>query len=144
MNFRSLMIPVVEGEQPDAEHLSVILQDDATTADSILLSWGTKSMRGSITVFVPKGKELTLHHEFRLRTRDSFPNYKTHALDGQMVPTSVASTIDAMEWNASRLHALQIVVRPASGTMKKQPVTDKARTKLDAAVDVYPNPAQHV
>ena len=44
-----------------------------------------------------------------------------------------------MPHNASRLHALQVMVKPASGITSFDPVKDADRTQLDAPVDLYPN-----
>ena len=142
VNFRSLVIPVVAGEEPDAAHESCILQNNTTYSPSSQedIPWGTVSLRGSFTFIVPKGKEAHLHHEFRLRDNASFPNYYTSQYDGQMVPTAVAGRFDQMVHNASRLNQLQIIVRPAFGYTNKSPVIDTARTQLDSPVDVYPNP----
>jgi hypothetical protein len=92
--------------------------------------------------YVPKGKEAYLHHEFRLRTKDSIipsGGYATNPLDGQKVPDNIAGQIDQMAYTASRLNALQIVVKPARGTSNTSPVVDPERAQLDPAVDVYPN-----
>lgn len=142
VNFRSLVIPVVQGETPDAEHMSCILQNNNTYSPSSKedIPWGTVSLRGSFTFIVPKGKEAYLHHEFRLRDNASFPDYYFSQYDGQRVPTAVAGRFDQMVHNASRLNALQVIVRPAFGYTNKSPVIDVARDQLDAPVDVYPNP----
>lgn len=99
-------------------------------------------MRGSLVFYVPKGKEAYLHHEFRLRTKESIVpsgGYATNPLDGQKVPDNIAGQIDRMLYTASRLNALQIIVKPARGTSNTHPVTDPERSQLDPAVDVYPN-----
>ena len=142
VNFRSLMLPVVEGTTPDAEHMSSILQSNTTYSPPSRedIPWGTISLRGTITFIVPKGKEAHLHHEYRLRTNSSFPNYYTSQYDGQRVPTEIAGQFDRMVHNASRLNQLQIIVRPAFGYTDKSPVIDVARNQLDAPVDIYPNP----
>ena len=142
MNFRSLVLPVVNGEDPDAAHMSSILQDDVTySASDPQIPWGTKSMRGTVTFIVPKGKEAYLHHEFRFRSIESSKtaSYATNTLDGQRVPTEKASVVDKMDYNASRLNALQVIVKPTMGYTQKDPVIDKAKDQLDPAVDVYPN-----
>lgn len=140
-NFRSLLVPVVEGNEIDATMFSSILQDQSTVSyqSQPYLPWGTVCLRGSLVFYVPKGKEASLHHEFRLRTHDSHAQYATNALDGQKVPDDIAGQIDRMLYTASRLNALQIVVKPARGTSNTHPVTDPERTQLDPAVDVYPN-----
>ena len=140
-NFRSLLVPVAEGSEIDATMFSSILQDQSTVSyqSQPYLPWGTVCLRGSLVFYVPKGKEAYLHHEFRLRTHDSHAQYATNALDGQKVPDDVAGQIDRMLYTASRLNALQIVVKPARGTSNTHPVTDPDRAQLDPAVDVYPN-----
>ena len=146
VNFRSLVVPVVQGDSPNVARESSILQswamshgriDDLSVVPHI--PWGSTSMRGSFTFLVPKGKEAYLHHEFRLRTTDSFPNYKSHSLDGQKVPDDIAGQINRMLWNASRLNALQVIVKPARGVKNMNPTTDPDRSQLDPAVDEYPN-----
>lgn len=142
-NFRSLLIPVAEGTEIDATMFSSILQAQSTVSTSTpYIPWGTVCLRGSLVFYVPKGKEASLHHEFRLRTKDSiFPSggYATNPLDGQKVPDEIAGQIDQMAYTASRLNALQVVVRPARGVSNTSPVTDPERTQLDPAIDVYPN-----
>lgn len=140
-NFRSLLVPVVQDSEIDATMFSSILQDQSTVSyqSQPYLPWGTVCLRGSLVFYVPKGKEAYLHHEFRLRTHDSHAAYATNALDGQKVPDDIAGQVDRMLYTASRLNALQIVVKPARGTSNTNPVTDPERTQLDAPVDVYPN-----
>lgn len=144
-NFRSLLIPVAEGSEVDATMFASILQDQSTVSFSAPESpWGTVCLRGSLVFYVPKGKEASLHHEFRLRTKASsmgppVGGYATNPLDGQKVPDNIAGQIDQMTYTASRLNALQIVVKPARGTSNTHPVTDPDRSQLDPAVDVYPN-----
>ena len=97
-------------------------------------------MRGSFTFIVPKGKEASLHHEWRFRSYGSFPNYYTNATyDGKKVPDNIASQINQLPWNASRLNALQVIIEPTAGTANYEPVADAIRAQLDAAVDAYPN-----
>lgn len=140
-NFRSLLVPVVEGSAIDATMFSSILQDQSTVSwqNQPYIPWGTVCLRGSLVFYVPKGKEAYLHHEFRLRTKDSHAAYATNALDGQKVPDEIAGQVDRMLYTASRLNALQIIVKPARGTSNTSPVVDAERSQLDAAVDVYPN-----
>ena len=140
-NFRSLLIPVAEGSQVDATMFASTLQDQSTVSFSSqpYLPWGTVCLRGSLVFYVPKGKEASLHHEFRLRTHDSAAQYATNPLDGQKVPDEIAGQVDKMLYTASRLNALQIVVKPARGTSNTSPVVDPERSQLDPAVDVYPN-----
>lgn len=143
VNWRSLVVPVVEGTTPNVTMMSSILQDDASTRNinnERVIPWGTKSLRGSFTFIVPKGKEAYLHHEFRLRSVDSGTQYWTDATyDGKRVPNEIAGQIDKMQHNASRLHALQVIARPASGVNNFDPVKDADREQLDAATDLYPN-----
>ena len=144
-NFRSLLIPVAEGSEVDATMFSSILQSQSTVSfGTPEIPWGTVCLRGSLVFYVPKGKEAHLHHEFRLRTKASsmgppVGGYVTNPLDGQKVPDDIAGQIDKMAYTASRLNALQIVVKPARGTSNTHPVTDPDRSQLDPAVDVYPN-----
>lgn len=143
INWRSLIVPVVEGTTPNVEMMSSILQDDCTTRNlnnERVIPWGTKSMRGTVTFIVPKGKEAYLHHEFRMRTVESGANYWIDATyDGKIVPPEIASQINTMPHNASRLHALQVIVKPASGVTSFDPVKDADRAQLDSPVDLYPN-----
>lgn len=138
-NFRSLVVPVVDGASyVNVEKEASILQTNASYSSSPEIPWGSQSLRGSFTFIVPKGKEAHLHHEYRIRTNASFPNYATHALDGQKVPASEASQVDHMRWAASRLNALQVIVRPTNGVSNMSPVVDAERDRLDPAVDEYP------
>ena len=140
-NFRSLLVPVVQDHAVDATMFSSILQDQSTVwhTSQPYIPWGTVCLRGSLVFYVPKGKEASLHHEFRLRTHDSHASYATNALDGQKVPDEIAGQVDRMLYTASRLNALQIVVKPARGTSNTSPVVDPERSQLDAPIDVYPN-----
>lgn len=139
-NFRSLVVPVVEGTEIDATMFSCTLQNQSTVSSSNpAIPWGTICMRGSLVFYVPKGKEAYLHHEFRLRGFPTPIQYLTNALDGQKVPDSEAGAVDHGRYTMSRLNALQIVVEPARGTSNTSPVTDPERSQLDPAVDVYPN-----
>ena len=140
LNFRSLVVPAIVGEQViNVEKMSSILQDDSTVSFSApIIPWGSKSMRGSFTFIAPKGKEAYLHHEFRLRTQSSFPNYYENATyDGKRVPDNIASQVNALPWNASRLNALQVIVEPTFGVANFDPVVDPERSQLDPAVDEY-------
>jgi hypothetical protein len=143
VNFRSLLVPVVQGEEINVDRMSSILQDDCSTRDinnERVIPWGTKSMRGSFTFIVPKGKEASLHHEFRLRTTDSGAGYWINpTYDGKKVPDEIAGQIDAMPHNASRLNALQVIVKPARGVVSFNPVKDADRAQLDDPVDAHPN-----
>lgn len=138
-NFRSLVVPVVQGAPVvDVEKEASILQGNASYSATPQIPWGSQSLRGSFTFIVPKGKEASLHHEYRIRTNASFPNYATNALDGKKVPDAEASQIDHMLWAASRLNALQVIVRPTNGVSNMEPVVDAVRGQLDPAVDEYP------
>lgn len=141
VNFRSLMVPVVAGTSINVAKMSSILQDDTTySASGPEIPWASKSMRGSISFIVPKGKEAYLHHEYRLRTVDSHAAYALNATyDGKKVPDNIAGQIDTMPYNASRLNALQIVAKPARGISNLDPTVDTIRSQLDAPVDEYPN-----
>lgn len=140
-NFRSLVVPVAEGSQVDATMFASILQNQSTVSfsETPYIPWGTVCMRGSLVFYVPKGKEASLHHEFRLRTKNSAAQYATNALDGQKVPDNIAGQIDQMAYTASRLNALQIIVKPARGSANTSPVVDPERSQLDDPVDAYPN-----
>lgn len=143
-NFRSLLVPVVEGTKPNVSMFSSVLQDQSTVSlNTPIIPWGTVCLRGSLTFIVPKGKEAYLHHEFRLRTKESAAGppvggYAHHALDGQKVPDDIAGQIDKMLYTASRLNALQVVVKPARGTANVDPAKDPIREKLDDPEDEYP------
>lgn len=144
-NFRSLLVPVAEGSVVDPTMFSSTLQNQSTTnlSSAPYIPWGTVCLRGSLVFYVPKGKEASLHHEFRLITKESAaqgaPYYAYNALDGQKVPDDIAGSVDRMVYTASRLNALQIVVKPARGTSNTSPVVDPERTQLDPPVDSYPN-----
>lgn len=142
-NFRSLVIPVVEGAEPDAVHFSSVLQSQSTTSTTVpYIPWGTVCLRGSMVFYVPKGKEASLRHEFRLITKESAaagaPYYAHNALDRQKVPDSESGSVDHGRYTMSRLNSLQIVVEPSRGTSNTDPVKDTERELLDPAVDIYP------
>lgn len=142
-NFRSLIVPQIEDSSIDVSKFASVLQNQSTVSTSSPdIPWGTVSLRGSLVFYVPKGKEASLHHEFRLRTIQSvYPSggYATNPLDGQKVPDNVASHIDRMLYTGSRLNALQIVVEPARGSVDTSPVVDPIREQLDPAQDAYSN-----
>lgn len=140
-NFRSLLVPVVDdGGAINVEKESSILQGFSGFSSTPEIPWGSQSLRGSFVFIVPKGKEAYLHHEFRYRTNSSFPNYYTNATyDGKRVPDEIASQVNAVPWNASRLNALQVIVEPTNGAANYEPVVDAERQQLDAAVDEYPS-----
>ena len=143
VNFRSLITPVVEGTEPNVSQLSSILQGAAATRDAgnnVIIPWGTISLRGTITFIVPKGKEAYLHHEFRLRTKTTGSHYwLVPEYDGKKVPDDIAGSVNKMPHNASRLNALQVVVRPARGINRFSPVADPIRGELDDPIDLVPN-----
>jgi hypothetical protein len=142
-NFRSLLVPVAEGSTVDPTMFASTLQAQSTVSTGTpSIPWGTVCLRGSLVFYVPKGKEAYLHHEFRLRTKESiFPSggYATNPLDGQKVPDDIAGQVDKMLYTGSRLNALQIIVKPARGTSNTSPVVDPIREQLDPAIDAYPN-----
>lgn len=144
VNFRSILVPVVQGEPVNIEKEASVLQGYSIAAATPEIPWGTQCLRGSIAFIVPKGKEAYLHHEFRLHSISSF-SAPDHYLvnptyDGKRVPDNIASQVNAFEWNASRLNALQAIVEPTFGTANFDPVTDAERQQLDPAVDEYPAP----
>lgn len=143
-NWRSIVVPAIEGESRRTDMEGSILQNWAAvgqfTQPAFQLPWGSTSLRGSFTFIVPKGKEAYLHHEYRIRTTDSFPNYKFNATyDGKRVPDSEA-TLDAALWPASRLNALQVLIEPTFGSTDFDPVKDEYRDQLDSPVDDIPQP----
>lgn len=121
VNFRSLVYPVVG--QYDKDHtrtdmMACMLQSDNSTRDNnnvLMIPWGTKTLRGSISFIVPRGQEAFLRHEFRLRDTANQSHYWSTGHDKEVVPKSVAGSVNQMATNASRLHSLQVVVRPVNG-----------------------------
>lgn len=140
-NFRSIIVPVTVGDAVNIQREASILQGFCGyKADGDRsIPWGSQSLRGSITFIVPKGKEAYLHHEYRVRTGASFPNYYTGAWDGQRVPDEEAQ-LNTVLHPASRLNALQVIVEPTMGASNYDPTVDAERSQLDPAVDEYPNP----
>ena len=140
-NYRSLVVPVVAGDAGDAANDSSIVQGQSTWIDGEPrgIPWGTVTQRSSITFVVPKGKEAYLHHEFRLRSAGSFPDYVHNALDGQRIPNETVQTPNQILWTGSRLHALQAIIKPTSGEVDKNPTKDPIRDQLDPAQDWYHN-----
>ena len=143
-NFRSLLVPVAEDSEVDPTMFASILQNQSTVlTTSPYIPWGTVCLRGSLVFYVPKGKEAYLHHEFRLITAASAqggaPYYASSPLDRQKVPDNIAGQVDHMLYTASRLNALQIVVKPARGSSNIDPVVDPDRDLLDEPIDVYQN-----
>lgn len=139
-NFRSLLVPVIADGTVDVSKEASTLQGNAAYSSNPQIPWGSQSLRGSFTFIVPRGKEAYLHHEFRIRTNTSFPNYAYNATyDGKKVPTSEATQIDHMLWAGSRLNALQVIVRPTRGSSNYNPSVDTERDQLDDPVDAYPN-----
>lgn len=140
-NFRSVVVPVIADSSIDISHKASILQGFAIAAAEPEIPWGGMSMRGSFTFVVPKGKEAYLHHEYRLRTMASFPNYATNSqYDGKRIPDSDLQTVNQIKYPGSRLNALSITVEPTNGSSTTTPVKDPYRNQLDPAVDEYPNP----
>lgn len=140
-NFRSLVIPVLEDGTADPMNDAVVLQGPSAWIDHPErgLPWGTMSLRASLTFVVPKGKEATLHHEFRLRSAGSFPTWELNpTYDGIRVPDNLLDPPNQIPWTASRLNALQAIIKPTSGEADKHPVTDAIRNQLDPVVDSYP------
>ena len=147
MNFRSLVYPIIQDREPDPSYDSSVMQgpsafDKPWKIDSDHeqrgLAWGTMSMRSSITFLVPKGKEAWLHHEFRLRSFESFPNYEFNSLDGQRIPDSLVETPNQILWTGSRLNALQAIIKPTNGgAFDKNPTRDSVRNQLDDPVDSW-------
>lgn len=142
-NFRSLLVPAIANSSINVEKMASILQDDSTVSFTApYIPWGSKSLRGSLSFIVPKGKEAYLHHEFRLISKESSmavpTSYEYSQYDGQRVPDNIASQVDHMVWTASRLNALQVVVKPVNGISNMTPVADEERNQLDDPVDEYP------
>lgn len=145
-NFRSLIVPVVDGDEVDVTKESSILQNACfytdTGTQARMVPWGSISMRGSLTFIVPKGKEAYLHHEYRIRTATSetpWPGYYSCPKDGQLVPDEEIG-LNEILYPASRLNALQVIVEPTMGFSEYDPAVDPIRNQLDAPVDAYPNP----
>lgn len=140
-NWRSLVVPVIDGEDIPTRYAASVLQNWAMAG--VLtggrdIPWGTSELRGSFTFIVPKGKEAYLHHEYRIRTGDSFPNYKENATyDGKKVPQA-ETALNSSLWPASRLHGLQVIIEPTQGSTNYNPVVDPERSQLDPAVDSMP------
>jgi hypothetical protein len=135
------MVPVVEGDAVNVSMFSSILQGASATRDNndeIMIPWGTISLRGSTTFIVPKGKDAYLHHEFRLSTKDSHSSYALNpTYDRKKVPQNVVEVVDNIPYNASRLNALQVIVKPARGVANLEPVKDEERDLLDYPTDEY-------
>ena len=144
-NFRSIVVPVVDGEKIETTSAASILQNWAMvgglTSGGGYIPWGSCSMRGSITFIVPKGKEAYLHHEMRILTKDSVPDYDIGPWDGQRVP-DVEATLNALRHPATRLNALQVIIEPTQGTTDYDPVADPYRDQLDDPIDTYDQPYQ--
>ena len=139
-NWTSRVVPVINGEETMTQYAASCLQNWAM-AGSISggrdIPWGTSELRGSFSFIVPKGKEAYLHHEYRIRTTDSFPDYKINsAYDGKIVPQA-ETALNASLWPASRLHALQVIIEPTQGSTDYNPTADEYRSQLDAPEDSY-------
>ena len=154
-NWRSLMVPVIDGEEINVHYAASILQNWAAagsfTQAGLHFPWGTSSLRGSLVFIVPKGKEAYLHHEYRIRVAPSdmqygkpvkvWPNYLENTdYDGKIVPDSEAG-LDQPKWPASRLNSLQVLIEPTMGTSDFDPSADPIRTQLDYPQDSYENTA---
>lgn len=143
VNFRSLLVPAIEGDPTgiNVEMFSSILQGASATRDNnneIMIPWGTISLRGSTTFIVPKGKDAYLHHEFRLRDKTSHSSYALNpTYDRKKVPADIVSQVDQIPFNASRLNALQVIVKPSRGISNLSPVKDAERDLLDYPNDEY-------
>ena len=139
-NFRSLIVPVIVDSPVNVSMFSSILQNQSTILTTApYIPWGSISMRGSFQFIAPKGKDVYLHHEFRLRGVPNPAQYLENALDGQKVPEDVAGHIDQMVYTASRLNALQVIVKPTRGSANLTPVVDPEREQLDPWEDEYEN-----
>lgn len=139
-NFRSLVCPVIEGESVRVTKVASILQATTVSAGTPEIPWGSQSLRGSFVFVVPKGKEAYLHHEYRIRTRASFPGYYNGSWDGKRVPDEEA-TLNTILHPASRLNALQVIIEPTQGYTDYDPVVDPYRDQLDPGTaddDEYP------
>lgn len=144
VNFRSLIVPVVDGESINVEKESSILQGFCGASKiEPYIPWGTQALRSSLVFFVPKGKEAYLHHEYRLYASPyqgaPFPGYYENATyDGKIVPDNLLIQPNLIPWNASRLNALQVIIEPTAGVVDYDPVVDPIRSQLDPAEDEYP------
>lgn len=140
-NWRSLVVPVAGDESIRVTQAASILQGFAISAagesGEVDIPWGSASLRGGFSFVVPKGEEAYLHHEYRVRTNDSFPNYYTCPADGKRVPDNEAG-LNQVRYPASRLNALQVIVEPTQGSANYEPVADAERDQLDAPTDEYP------
>ncbi len=140
-NFRSLIVPVVNGEDIRVTRMASILQANCTSTQSdSQIPWGSVSLRGAITLIVPKGKEAYLHHEMRIRTKASFPEYDNGSWDGNKVPDNEIALNSTLH-PTTRLNALQVLVEPIQGVTHYDAVTDTVRSQLDSGTkndDVYP------
>lgn len=146
-NWRSIIVPVIDGEGIRTDMEGVILQNWAmaaapgTSGGQVAggIPWGSSSLRGSTTFIVPKGKEAYLHHEMRIRTNASFPDYEPGSWDGQRVP-DIEATLNRLKHPATRLNALQVIIEPTFGSTDFDPVKDAYRDQLDSPVDTIPQP----
>lgn len=149
-NVRSIVTPGITGETRRSDMEGSILQGNVAvgymsnepaswdSSNIRAMPWGSLSLRGSFTFIVPKGKEAYLHHELRIRTMSSFPNYYHHK-DGQRVPDTEA-TLNRITGPATRLNGLQILIEPTQGSTDFDPVKDEYRNQLDSPVDDIPQP----
>lgn len=127
INFRSTVLPVTgvyDKDHTNPSMMACMLQSDNSTRDNnnaLMIPWGTKTLRGSISFIVPRGQEAFLRHEFRLRNADTQSHYWKTNYDTQVVPKNIAGSVNLMATNASRLHSLQVVVRPVNGGTSYSP-----------------------
>ena len=154
-NWRSIVVPGIEGEEINVTAGASILQNWAAagsfTEAGKYFPWGTASLRGSLTFIVPKGKEAYLHHEYRIRVApvdyqygvpsgQHWPDYLLNSnYDGKIVPAN-ESGLNQPKWPASRLNALQVLIEPTMGRGNFDPVVDETRSQLDPPEDVYDDP----
>ena len=148
-HFTSRVVPLIAGDDirtrmtTDASILDGYCMAATVGNNGVAIPWGTTSLRGSIVVIVPKNKELSLYHEFRVRTNSSWSDTAHHgydihpAYDGKKVPDAEAGVNQALH-PASRLNALQVLIEPVQGDTDYTPVKDADRNQLDSPVDAYP------
>jgi len=99
LNFKSIVIPVIEGTPADSYNHSIITQLGN------LKPWGSWEANATRTILVPKGKNLILQHSVSVRRIDTAIH--TTAFDGQSYDGKGAAKADS-----SRLHALTVTVKP--------------------------------
>lgn len=143
-NWRSIVVPVVEGEFVRITQEGSILQNwciaarKGTGPGQIYggIPWGSSSLRGSFTFIVPKGKDAYLHHEYRIRNEEDFPEY--HFIPGYDGKNAGNIGLNDALHPASRLNALQVIIEPINrGVRNYEPVKDADRAQLDEPIDEY-------